>query len=259
MIEAAGIVIPAHNEDTLIRACLRALRKAVVSVRIPVQVCVVADRCTDTTVEVVSAVMPEAVVVRSDWRRTLGRVRDLGMRQLMESLAALDPANVWLLGTDADTCVRPDWIERQLAHANAGADAVTGLVDLQPAHHLTNELRSAYRALVAEHLHPHHHGHIHGANFGVRASAYASVDGYRDLDTGEDRDLWFRLQKAGHRMLQPRDLDVLTSPRTTGRAHGGLADLLASLVSRPPNSGTSSTGRTTTTPSRHPSASRPAN
>ncbi|MDX6281839.1 MAG: hypothetical protein QOH03_2910 [Kribbellaceae bacterium] len=229
MIEAAGIVIPAHNEERLIAACLRALQQAIASVAVPVQVCVVADRCADATVEIATATMPDAAVLRTDRSLALGWVRDLGMRNLMADLEVHDPAKVWLLGTDADTCVRPDWIERQLAHANAGADAVTGLVDLQPAHHLSAELRSAYRALVGERIRPADHDHIHGANFGVRASAYAEVGGYRALDTGEDRDLWFRLQAAGHSMLQPRDLDVLTSARTTGRARGGLADLLATL------------------------------
>jgi cellulose synthase/poly-beta-1,6-N-acetylglucosamine synthase-like glycosyltransferase len=229
MIETAGIVIPAHNEERLIGACLKALRSAIEAVEIRVQVCVVADRCSDATVQIVTATMPEAVVLRTDAPRTLGRVRDLGMRYLLEG----NPANLWLLGTDADTCVRTDWIERQLAHANAGADAVTGLVDLQPAHHLTPELRSAYRTLVAERIRPTDHDHIHGANFGVRASAYVDVGGYRDLDTGEDRDLWFRLQAAGYSLRQPRDLDVLTSARTTGRAQGGLADLLAALIVKP--------------------------
>ncbi|MEV8375972.1 glycosyltransferase [Kribbella sp. NPDC056861] len=230
MIEAAGIVVPAHNEERLIEACLVALRDSIESVQVPVQVCVVADRCTDATIQIVATVLPDAAVLRTGVRRPLGRVRDLGMRFVMEALGRYEPARVWLLGTDADTCVRPDWIERQLAHADAGADAVTGLVDLQPEHHLTAELRSAYRALVAEHIRPGDHGHIHGASFGVRASAYAEVGGYRELDTGEDRDLWFRLQAAGHAMVQPRDLDVLTSPRTTGRARGGLADLLATLI-----------------------------
>ncbi len=234
MIEAAGIVIPAHNEERFIGPCLQAVRESMESVRVPVQVCVVADRCTDATVEIVRAAMPDAAVLRSEVRQSLGRVRDLGMRHVMRTFDADEPAKVWLLGTDADTCVREDWIQRQLAHADAGADAVTGLVDLQPSHHLTTELWSAYRTLVAERIHPNDHGHIHGANFGVRSDAYAAVGGYSDLDTGEDRELWFRLQAAGYSMVQPRDLDVLTSSRIAGRADGGLAALLASLVARTP-------------------------
>jgi cellulose synthase/poly-beta-1,6-N-acetylglucosamine synthase-like glycosyltransferase len=232
MIEAAGIAIPAHNEEQLIGATLRALRKSIELAEVPVQVCVVADRCTDATVQNIKKAMPAAAVLRTEVRRPLGQVRNLGMRHLVEAFSAYEPAKIWLLGTDADTCVRPAWIVRQLAHADAGADAVTGLVDLQPSYQLTRELRSSYRTLIADRIGPDDHSHIHGANFGVRADAYAAVGGYRDLDTGEDRDLWFRLQAAGYSMVQPRDLHVLTSARTTGRARGGLADLLATLVTR---------------------------
>ena len=48
-IEAVGVVVPAHNEETLLPACLMALRRAVNAVGIPVQLLVVADTCTDQT------------------------------------------------------------------------------------------------------------------------------------------------------------------------------------------------------------------
>ena len=50
MIEAAGIVVPAHDEETLLPACLAALQQAVRSAGIPVHVLVAADSCTDGTV-----------------------------------------------------------------------------------------------------------------------------------------------------------------------------------------------------------------
>ena len=46
---AVGVVVPAHNEETLLPACLSALRRAVNIVGIPAQVLVVADTCTDQT------------------------------------------------------------------------------------------------------------------------------------------------------------------------------------------------------------------
>ena len=49
-LEAAGVVVQAHNEEPLLPACLAALRGAVRAVGIPVQVLVVADTCTDQTV-----------------------------------------------------------------------------------------------------------------------------------------------------------------------------------------------------------------
>jgi len=44
--------VPAHNEETLLPACLCALRRAVRQVSVPVHVLVAADSCTDRTAAV---------------------------------------------------------------------------------------------------------------------------------------------------------------------------------------------------------------
>ncbi len=49
-IEAVGVVVPAHNEETLLPACLMALWRAADGIAAPVYVLVVADTCTDKTV-----------------------------------------------------------------------------------------------------------------------------------------------------------------------------------------------------------------
>ena len=49
VIEAAGIVVPAHNEEEVLPACLMGLRYAAAAISIPVHVMVVADTCTDRT------------------------------------------------------------------------------------------------------------------------------------------------------------------------------------------------------------------
>ena len=240
MIAAIGVVVPAHNEEQTIGPCLSALADALRGIRLPTRVCVVADRCTDATVPLVRAVLPEAMIHVVDDNLPLGSLRDLGMRAV---LGDHHPADVWLLGTDADTRVCPDWVRNQLAHAEAGADAVTGLVDLLDAAHLTASLRTRYAEIVSAGLLPESHNHVHGANFGVRASAFLAVGGYRPLHTGEDRDLWFRLLDAGYCLRQPLDLHVRTSSRLVGRARGGLADMLATLAANP----TATTTATATT------------
>ena len=231
MITAIGVVVPAHDEEPTIGPCLSALADSLTGVRLPAAICVVADRCTDATVPIVEEVLPQAMIRIVDDRIPLGRLRDLGMRAVLAALADHDPADVWLLGTDADTRVSPDWVRNQIAHAEAGADAVTGLVDLLDAPHLTASLRSRYAEIVAAGLWPESHDHVHGANFGVRASAFLDVGGYRSLHTGEDRDLWFRIRDAGFAVRQPLDLHVRTSSRLVGRARGGLAHMLATLAS----------------------------
>jgi len=230
MIEAIGVVIPAHDEEQTIGRCLRALATSLAGVRQRVEVCVVADRCTDATVSITRKVMPTATVLVVEAARSLGEVRDLGVREVLDRLAGHDPAAVWLMGTDADTRVSAAWVGNQLAHADT-VDAVTGLIALEPAEHLNAVLRDRYQQLVAAGIRPLDHDHVHGANFGVRASAFLAVGGYRPLRTGEDRDLWYRLREAGFSTRQPRDLTVATSSRLVGRATDGLADLLSGLVS----------------------------
>jgi cellulose synthase/poly-beta-1,6-N-acetylglucosamine synthase-like glycosyltransferase len=230
MITALGVVIPAHDEEAMIGACLRALSKALDTADQEMVVCVVADPCTDSTVRVVRETMPTATIVETQDVLSLGEVRELGARQVLADLADHQPDDIWLLGTDADTEVSVDWVSRQLAYAEVGADAVTGLVELQPATHLTAVLRARYAQVVAAGIRPLSHDHVHGANFGVRASAFVAVGGYRPIRTGEDRDLWFRLLDAGFALRQPLDLMVRTSARVVGRAEGGLADLLAGLI-----------------------------
>ena len=54
-VEAAGVVVPAHDEETLLPACLAALRGAASALRLPVHVVLVADACTDQTAAVTRA------------------------------------------------------------------------------------------------------------------------------------------------------------------------------------------------------------
>jgi len=64
----------------------------------------------------------------------------------------------------------------------------------------------------------------------VRADAFLRVGGYPGVIVGEEHALLARLRHAGHRVLSPTDVRARTSARTTGRARGGLADLLCALT-----------------------------
>lgn len=232
MIAAVGVVIPARDEESLIGGCLQAVQRSLEHIGVRAEVCVIADRCSDATAAIAGGSLSGVRVMETSVRRTLGEIRDLGARHLLEALREFDPKSVWLLSTDADTLVPPGWVRSHLRHAASGADAVAGLVDLLPSRHLNLELRRRYRALVSAGIRPLDHDHVYGANLGIRASAFLTVGGYRPLDTGEDRDLWYRARKAGYSTRQPNDLTVRTSSRLTGRAHGGLADLLVTLISQ---------------------------
>ena len=125
MIEAAGIVVPAHDEETLLPTCLSALAQAVRSVSIPVHVLVAADSCTDGTVAVARAYGAEVISVQA---RSVGAARAAGMAEVIRLTAGADPAAVWLATTDADTMVPPRWLRLQLARAGQGWDVVLGTV-----------------------------------------------------------------------------------------------------------------------------------
>ncbi|GAA2659149.1 MULTISPECIES: glycosyltransferase family 2 protein [Actinosynnema] len=220
MIDAVGVVVPARDEAGTVGEAVRAALRALEACPVRSVVCVVADRCLDDTAERARAA--GAVVLEQRAELALGQVRDLGARHVLGLLGG-DPARTWLLGSDADSVVGPDWVARHLARAADGADVVTGPVEVVG---LEAELSRRYRGFVARETRPT----VHGADFGVRASAFLAVGGYRALDSGEDRDLWWRLVSAGFRAAGQTDVVVRTSGRVVGRARGGVADLLADLA-----------------------------
>jgi glycosyltransferase involved in cell wall biosynthesis len=252
-ITAVGVVVPAHNEQERIGACLRSVRAAMSRLPdgIATAVTVVLDRCSDATPELVEALVqdwPEAAAARIaalGGKRAgdaagpepvhivagsgVGAVRDLGVRLTLHRLRPQPLDATWLLHTDADTTVPPDWAVAHLRHAATGASGVAGLAELSEASHLSAVARRRYRTLVRDGLDGGQHGHVHGANLGVRADAYVAVGGFPSDGTGEDHGLWHRLDDAGYELARPTAVRVHTSARLRGGATGGLADLLRSL------------------------------
>jgi hypothetical protein len=223
-IECIGVVVPAHNEQCLLPGCLAALRYAADRVGTPVSILVVADACTDQTVDAARAGQAQVISISA---RNVGMARAAGMRELLRRMAGTDPAAVWLATTDADSLVPSDWLSRQLAHANQGWDVVLGTVTVtdwedHPAH-----VPVAYQTLYefGDRAHPH----VHGANFGLCASVYLAVGGFRPLRTAEDHALLAAVTDAGYAVLRASDISVQTSARRHARAPGGFSHLLRTL------------------------------
>jgi glycosyltransferase involved in cell wall biosynthesis len=237
MIEAVGVVIPAHNEESRIGVCLDSVRWALgrVPAGIRTELCVVQDSCTDRTPEVVAGRLrgwPGAHVVSVRHRPSgtgVGQVRDIGVRMVLRRLGTDHPERVWLLNTDADTTVPASWVAEQLRYAMGGAHGVAGLAELRRERRLSGPALARYREIVSSGLRGATHGHVYGANLGVRADAYLRCGGFPARGHGEEHHLWRALADAGCRLHQPSALRVSTSGRTVGRARGGLADLLRSL------------------------------
>lgn len=226
------VVIPAHNESRRINAALDAVdtARAAVADTVTCSITVVVDSCGDTTESRARLRLsdPPDLVMAADLR-CAGAARRLGAAAgLASAIMASHPLpTVWLASTDADTIVPPDWIERQLAHAGAGAAAVAGVVRLLPDADTDPRLRRRFDDAYL--IRPDgSHSHVHAANLGVRADAYQSVGGWRALPTGEDHDLWSRLTAHGWPVRSTADMAVATSARRQGRAPKGFAaDLVA--------------------------------
>jgi hypothetical protein len=167
--------------------------------------------------------------VHNETELTVGRLRDHGVRALLRRLPATRE-RTWLLHTDADTVVPPGWVLDHLRHADTGADAVAGAVDLDDPHALPPEALCRYAEIVAAGTGRHRHRHAYAANLGVRASAYAEIGGFPPVRSGEEHALLARLRRAGCPVLLPTDVRARTSARVHGRARGGLADLLLGLA-----------------------------
>jgi glycosyltransferase involved in cell wall biosynthesis len=245
-VEAAGVVVPAHNEDELLPACLAALRDAAGLARIPVQLLVVADACTDETAAVAAAHGARVIRIRA---RNVGAARAAGMAALLRRTAGTDPAAVWLATTDADTVVPPGWLRRQLGHADQGWDVVLGTVTVTDWAGYPPHTAAAFAAMYGFGEGPH--PHVHGANLGIRASAYLAAGGFKPLRTSEDHALIAAATEAGGRVLRAGDVTVQTSARRQARAPRGFSHVLRAL-SREPASGGSAPA-----PARHVLSVRP--
>ncbi len=114
-----AIVVPAHNEEDLLPACLASVAAASKHPNLggeAVETYVVLDDCTDGTEAVAKRFVVQTIPIRA---RNVGRARALG------AAAALADGARWLAFTDADSSVPEDWLSRQLAH---DADVVCGII-----------------------------------------------------------------------------------------------------------------------------------
>jgi len=225
VIEAAGVVVPAHNEETLLPACLAALRRAARQVSVPVHLLVAADSCTDRTGEVARACGARVIGIGA---RSVGAARAAGMAELLRLTVGPEPASVWLATTDADTVVPPRWLQRQVEYADQGWDVVLGTVTVADWSEHPPHVPAAFAARYGSGDGPH--PHVHGANIGIRASAYRAAGGFRPLRTAEDHALLAAVAEAGCSVLRAGDVAVETSGRRHARAPHGFSHLLRTLA-----------------------------
>lgn len=229
-IQRVVVVVPAHNEESVLDFCLASLAEAGEHVSIDTVLVVVLDACSDSSASIAEkwATKTAGHVVSVD-RRNVGAARAAGFFAASNSAASncagTYSADTWFATTDADSVVRPDWISTQLAHARRGASVVAGTV-LPDS--VGFDARVATNYFAGYRFEPGHR-HVHGANLGMRADAYWNVGGFAGLRTGEDVDLVRRFEHAAHSVLYACDSPVTTSTRRVGRAPDGFAAHLRSI------------------------------
>ena len=224
MIGAIGVVVPAHDEQALLPACLASIRRAArhPALRgIAVHLVPVLDACSDDSGEVA----PGAVEVQA---RNVGVARAAGIARVLAAEAGRPAVQLWLASTDGDTTVPADWLAVQLALARHGAEVVAGTVRVddwsqQPAS-VRARFAMTYGAPSRGHL------HVHGANLGMSAEAYLDAGGVPPLALAEDQALVDALRGRARRMVATGRIPVTTSARRESRTVGGFADHLRALA-----------------------------
>lgn len=217
------VIVPAHNEESLIGRALTAIASAGRSARsaypgLQVQTTVVLDSCTDGT---------RAVVAQHDVRalevcfRCVGSARRAGVDHVGRATQHLVADQVWVASTDADSMVPESWVRDQVRLART-YDLVVGAVRPHPDE-TPPDLAVEWRR-----RHPVAARHVHGANLGFRLSTYRQTPGFEHLTEHEDIRLVEAFERAGARV--GTGTEVVTSPRHAGRTRGGFAGYMATLA-----------------------------
>jgi len=231
-VKALAVIVPAHDEEDLIGACLESIVEAVQRARAVVSevgVWAVLDACTDDSAAIAAAAGVRLLTVE---RRSVGAARAAGVAAALERFADVAPDRLWTAHTDADSAVPPNWLTHQLQLARHGADVVIGTV------------RPDFRDLLPEqvdawwetHTPGIANGHVHGANLGIRASALLDAGGFADAAVHEDVWLVDAIRARGGSITATDSAWVRTSGRQVGRAPGGYARYLREDLVRLANS-----------------------
>lgn len=244
------VAVPARDEAATIIACLAALDTAAVAVDMPVTILVSANNCTDATAALARTFSPTTARLVVDHIRLRPPHAHAGgaRRAAMDRAADLAGADGIVMTTDADSRVDPAWIAANIAELDAGADAVAGIItfdadaraELPALAARSDEWRLASLHARLEHLldpRPHdpwpRHIWAWGASLALTVAAYRTVGGVPRIALAEDRALADALDAAGLRLRRSLAPVVYTSPRRSGRAPGGFADLIDSYARDP--------------------------
>ncbi|MFG6445221.1 glycosyltransferase [Microbacterium sp. P06] len=219
-VSAIAVIVPVHDEEELLDACLVSIERAARHARgLRIVVVVVLDACTDGSPSIAAVRDVETVFIEA---RSVGAARAAGVTAALALLSDVPPAAVWTAHTDADSVVPENWLTQQRELAARGTDVVIGTV--HPDFRDLDEDRA--QAWRATHVPGTANGHVHGANLGMRLSTLLAAGGFEPIAEHEDVRLVERATSHGARVAASADASVRTSGRTQGRTPGGYARYL---------------------------------
>lgn len=126
VIEAVGVVIPARNQADTIAQCILSIFAAnsYIGWRNSLWIVVVADACRDKTAKAARDAVGAFGEVLEVAVQSGGTARRIGADTVLEHFHQKPRHAILLVNTDADTCVRRDWIDIQLKRQKAGVGSI---------------------------------------------------------------------------------------------------------------------------------------
>jgi len=238
------IAVPVKDEAARLPACLQALLRQKSAPR-PI-IIVLVNNSSDSSAAIardIAATAESRVIVEEIV--LVGRQASAGgARRLVMNMAAdLAGSRGIILTTDADGRAPPNWLRANLAAIRAGADAVAGRAVIDPVDEAripaalidADALESEYADLLDQIVAildpdpvdpwPRHDEHS-GASIAVTVDSFRRAGGIPDIAMGEDRAFFQRLRRVDADIRHDRDISVIVSGRTEGRAIGGMADTI---------------------------------
>jgi glycosyltransferase involved in cell wall biosynthesis len=187
-----SVIVPAHNEEFYLPDCLRCIVKELRENEnaAPFEIIVIANACTDRTVEV-AAEFPDVRVIREP-RKGLTRARQRGLEEAQGTILAY---------VDADTRMPQGWVRRVLD--TFGRDdrvvCVSGpyvFYDMSPIEAMFAKL---YWPLIVRPAYWLTRYMALGGNFAASRDALVKIGGFDATIAfyGEDADIARRLAKVG--------------------------------------------------------------
>jgi hypothetical protein len=247
----AVVAIPVRNEAERIAACLHAIDAQTGIPPGSLGVVLFLNNCTDATEAIVADLVPRmSVPVRVTHVEYAGAHAGWARREAMNRAAEWLGEDGMILSTDADSRVPPDWVARNRAALDRGADAVAGRIQLDPEErallppslHWRGDREDIYSDLLTEaeariDPDPHDPWPCHrttiGATLSVSVAAYRAVGGMPAIALGEDGAFVALLLAQGLHVRHDPAILVTVSGRLVGRAPGGVADTIRARCEKP--------------------------